>query len=263
LELENKNLNLEKKSINEREAAERKLFWGVVLSLSVILLTAIYFYASYNKKTRLNQQRFSQQLIHDIEEERNRIAKDLHDDIGQSLSAIKSKLNLIHQNEMDSSQLSGVETEVGKVIEQTRDISRKLYPAYLEKIGLTRSVARLMEGVQESSDIVCSFEIEPEIDELPINILTHIYRIIQECVNNTMKHAEASALKVTVLKNDGQFQLIYQDNGKGISKSENKLSGIGFMSLKERSRIIRGDLNISDNSGRGFRLIINFNKTTA
>jgi len=263
LELENANLTLERNSIEEKEVSERRMIFGVVIAIAVILFISIYFYASYNRKTRLNQQRFSQQLIHDIEEERNRIAKDLHDDIGQSLSAIKSKLNLIHQKEIETAQLSSVEIEVGKVIEQTRDISRKLYPAYLEKIGLTRSVARLMDGIQDSTDIVCSFEIEPEIDEFSIQILTHIYRIIQECVNNTIKHSGATALKVTVLKKEDFFQLIYQDNGKGIQKAENKLTGLGFMSLKERSRMIKGELNISDNSGKGFRLIINFNKSIA
>lgn len=262
LELENKNLTLERKGIEDSERSERRMLASIISAVTVILIISIYFYASNNRKTRIQQQLFSQQLIHDIEEERNRIAKDLHDDIGQSLSAIKSKLNLIHQKEIDTSQLTGIEIEVGKVIEQTRDISRKLYPAYLEKIGLTRSVARLMEGVQESSDIVCSFEIDEQIDKLHINVLTHIYRIIQECVNNTMKHAEASALKVTVLKRDDFFQLIYQDNGKGIQKNENKFSGLGFMSLKERARIIKGEMNISDNSGKGFRLIINFNQPT-
>lgn len=262
LELENKNLTLERKGIEDNEKSQRRILISIITAVAVILIISIYFYASYNRKTRIQQQLFSQQLIHDIEEERNRIAKDLHDDIGQSLSAIKSKLSLIHQKEIDSSQITGVEIEVGKVIEQTRDISRRLYPAYLEKIGLTRSVARLMEGVQESSDIVCSFEIDDQIDNLPINILTHVYRIIQECVNNTMKHAEASALKVTVFKKDDFFQLIYQDNGKGIQKAENKFSGLGFMSLKERARIIKGEMNISDNSGKGFRLIINFNQPT-
>jgi signal transduction histidine kinase len=115
-----------------------------------------------------------------------------------------------------------------------------------------------MEGVQESTDIVCSFEIEPETEKLSIQILTHIYRIIQECVNNTMKHSGATALKVTVFRNEDSFQLIYQDNGKGLQKSESKSLGIGFMSLKERTRIIKGEMNISDNSGKGFRLIINF-----
>jgi two-component system NarL family sensor kinase len=261
LELENANLTLERNSIEEKETAERRMIFGVVLAITIILIISIYFYAAYNRKTRTQQQLFSQQLIHDIEEERNRIAKDLHDDIGQSLSAIKSKLNLIHQKEIEASQLTSVEVEVGKVIEQTRDISRKLYPAYLEKIGLTRSVARLMDGIQDSTDIVCSFEIDPEIDEFSIQFLTHIYRIIQECVNNTMKHANASALKVTVLKKDDFFQLIYQDNGKGIQKTESKLTGLGFMSLKERSRMIKGEMNISDNAGKGFRLIINFEKS--
>ena len=82
-------------------------------------------------------------------------------------------------------------------------------------------------------------------------------------MNNTIKHADATALKVTVLKKDDFFQLIYQDNGKGLNKSAAKAGGIGFMSLKERARIIKGEMNISDNSGRGFRLIINFSRQFA
>lgn len=263
LELENKNLTLEQKNIEERERAERRMILGTIAFVSVILIVVIYFYVSYNKKTRNQQQFFAQQLIHDIEEERNRIAKDLHDDVGQSLSAIKSRLNLVHQKGLDTDHMVFIETEVGKVIEQTRDISRKLYPAYLEKIGLTRSVARLMDGVQQSSQIVCSFEIDPDTDKLPVNMLTHIYRIIQECVNNTMKHADASALKVTIYKTDDKFQMIYQDNGKGILKNEIKNSGVGLMSLKERTRILKGELTIGDNAGKGFKLTINFNQTFA
>lgn len=263
LELENDKLMLERKNAEDKEKSDRKMFWSIISAVLVILLAGGYFYTSYNRKTRLQQQKFSQQLIHNIEEERNRIAKDLHDDIGQSLSAIKSRINLMNQQEVNEKQISGLENDMGKVIEQTRDISRKLYPAYLEKIGLTRSVARLMEGIQDSTGMVCSFEIESEIEELPINILTHIYRIIQECVNNTIKHADATALKVTVLKKDDFFQLIYQDNGKGLNKAAAKTGGIGFMSLKERARIIKGEMNIGDNSGRGFRLIINFSRQFA
>lgn len=263
LELENKNLTLEQKNIEERERAERRMILGTIGFVSVLLMIVIYFYVSYNRKTRKQQQFFAQQLIHDIEEERNRIAKDLHDDVGQSLSAIKSRLNLVHQKGLDPDHMVFIETEVGKVIEQTRDISRKLYPAYLEKIGLTRSVARLMEGIQQSTQIVCSFEIDPDTDKLPVNMLTHIYRIIQECVNNTIKHADASALKVTIFKTEDKFQMIYQDNGKGIHKTEIKNSGVGLMSLKERTRILKGELNIGDNAGKGFKLTINFNQTFA
>jgi two-component system, NarL family, sensor kinase len=261
LALANKNLLLEQKNAEEKKIRDRNTTIIVISSIILLVVVGGYFYAAYSRKTRLQQQRFSQQLIHRLEEERNRISKDLHDDIGQSLSAIKSRINLIDQEEMGKGKLKGLENDMGQVIEQTRDISRKLYPSYLEKIGLVRSVARLMEGIQESTGMVCSFEIDEDIDRMNIKVLTHIYRIIQECVNNTIKHSGATALKVTVLKRDDQFQLIYMDNGKGLAKGVSKSNGIGFMSLKERARIISGEMNIGDNSGKGFRLILNFSKT--
>lgn len=251
---ENKNLVL------ERQATERKKFQNIIIISSVILIFLLsgYFYVSYNRKSRKQQQYFSQQLIVSIEEERNRIAKDLHDDIGQSLSAIKSSVHFLAAKSNDIEKLNALELNIGSVIDQTRDISRKLYPSYLEKIGLVRSVARLMDDIQQNSNLVCSFEIDETVNNLSIDKLTHIYRIVQECVNNTIKHAEASALKVTIEKKDDDFMLIYQDNGKGITKNDIKNSGIGFMSLKERARILNGELIITDNSGKGFKLILNF-----
>lgn len=251
---ENKNLVL------EREAAERRRFWTIISIISSVLIVILigYFYISYNRKTRKQQQYFAQQLIHSIEKERNRIAKDLHDDIGQSLSAIKSSVHFLADTSNDFEKLDILENNIGSVIEQTRDISRKLYPSYLEKIGLVRSVARLMEGIQESTGLVCSFEIDESINKLHIDKLTHIYRVIQECVNNTIKHANATALKVTIQRGEEGFNLIYQDNGIGVTKNQLKNTGIGFMSLRERARILNSELIISDNSGKGFKLILNF-----
>lgn len=194
-------------------------------------------------------------LLQNTESERSRIAKDLHDDIGQSLSAIKSKINL--SNRSHDASLSELESDVGKIIEQTREISRNLYPSYLEKIGLIRSIARLSDMIQKSTNIECSFEIDEEVDEISIEKKTHLYRIIQECVNNTIKHSGASALKVSLEKAGDYFVFTYRDNGKGFSESEVQ-KGLGFYSIKERSKMLSGDMQISDRGGRGFKLIIKF-----
>ncbi|MFN7013742.1 MAG: sensor histidine kinase, partial [Bacteroidia bacterium] len=179
--------------------------------------------------------------------------KDLHDDIGQSLSVIKSKVHLYKQGQTQN--LEGLEEAIGEIIEQTRQISRSLYPSYLEKIGLTRSVATMLDKVQRDTNIVCSFEISEETENLDLEKKTHIYRILQECINNTLKHSNATALKIAINKENDLLKLTYQDNGKGISKNEFS-TGMGFMSIRERVRIINGILSFDDKRDKGFKLTL-------
>jgi signal transduction histidine kinase len=245
-----KSLELEKQN-----QEERFIRWFLIsFSVVIIVLVIVFFAFRYSNKLREKQEQFSRQLIDNIEEERKRIAQDLHDDIGQSLSIVKSRITKMKGHcEMDD---TGIENEVGRVIEQTRQISHSLYPSYLEKIGLVRSVARLMEKIQDATTIQCSFEISENVDELSLQIKTHLYRIIQECVNNTVKHSGATALKVSIEQKNKGFQLVYQDNGKGLSK-ENK-EGLGILSITERAKIINADIEIPDKTSKGFKLIVTF-----
>lgn len=248
-----------KRVILEKENQLKKVRIRIIISVAVLLLVFLgaFFYIRYQRSLRQQQEHFSQSLINNTERERSRIAKDLHDDIGQSLSAIKSKINL--SNKSHDKNLSELEEEVGKIIEQTRDISRNLYPSYLEKIGLVRSIARLSELIQKSTHIECSFEIDPSVDDLPIESRTHLYRITQECINNTIKHSKATALKMELTNDTDYFMFVYRDNGIGLQENDSK-KGFGFYSIKERAKMIHGDLQITDNSGKGFKLIIKFNR---
>ena len=243
-----KTIILEK--INQEERFKRWLTVGIALTLLLVLMIA--FYLRYLRKLREQQEHFSRQLIENTEKERLRIARDLHDDIGQSLSMIKSKISA---GKTETSQ--NLEGELGRVIEQTREISKNLYPSYLEKIGLVRSVARLVENIQASTKLECSFEVADDVDQLPINTKTHLYRILQECVNNTIKHSGASALKISITKKNDEFELIYQDNGKGI-EDQKEINGIGMFSIKERAKIIHGTLHFNDKNQKGFKLILKF-----
>lgn len=229
----------------------------IIISVMILFTLGIFFYVRYMKSMKHQQEKFSQLLIENTEEERSRISKDLHDDIGQSLSVIKSKINI--ETRKGTKEFTELEGEVGRIIEQTREISRSLYPSYLEKIGLVRSVARLMEKIQSSSEIECSFDIVEEIETFPISQRTHIYRIIQECINNTLKHSGATALKVTIENKNDNFILTYMDNGKGIHNTPDS-KGIGFMSMKERARMLNGEMTLGDNYGKGFRLMIKFSR---
>jgi signal transduction histidine kinase len=114
-----------------------------------------------------------------------------------------------------------------------------------------------MEKVQESTNIVCSLDLFKEIETLPKETKTQIYRIIQECVNNTIKHAEASALKISVYKQDDHHILVYKDNGKGMKDAPKSDSGIGILTIKERGNKLNGKVSFVSNVN-GFRLNLKF-----
>ena len=257
--VQKKEIELEKEKskyllLEQKNQDERFFKWlsiGIALIVLILVISSVYYL--YSLKIREKQASFSRQLIENIEEDRLRIAMDLHDDIGQSLSIIKSKVSVSKSNQEDKS----LETELSRVIEQTREISRNLYPSYLEKIGLVRSIARLMENIQSSTKIECSFDVTESVESLPIQSKTHIYRILQECTNNTIKHAKASALKTDITEKNGEFVVVYQDNGIGLSSKQK--NGLGLLSIRERAKIINGSVNFEDKTNKSFKLTLKFN----
>ncbi len=233
---------------NQKERNNKWLAIG--LAVIILTITLIYFYNRYLRKVKEKQEQFSKLLINNIEEERKRISMDLHDDIGQALSIIKSKvINIIKSKE--------IEDDLSRVINQTREISRNLYPSGLEKIGLIRSVASLMQDLQSLKGLECSYDINESILTVSKEIQTNIYRIIQECVNNTVKHSGASGLKVSIKRMNNEFILTYMDNGTGL-KAKKNTQGIGLLSIQERAKIINGSIEIDERIEKGFKLILKF-----
>ena len=238
-----------------RNQKEKFLKWVIAgASLLIIIIFSAFFYNRYLRKLKEKQAVFSKMLIENIEEERKRISMDLHDDIGQNLSIIKAK---VIKSGIESSI---IENDISNLIEQTRELSRNLYPTNIEKIGITRAVASIMENLQSVKGLECSYEFCDSVVKLPLKVQTNIYRIIQECINNTIKHSGASGLKITINDINGVFTMVYLDNGSGIRSKKNN-EGIGLLSIQERAKIINGSIDIDEKSVTGFRLILKF-KTT-
>ncbi len=252
LENEKSKNSLSKK---ENELKLIRLRFVLILGFSILGFVIGFIFIKAVIITKRQQILFSQKLIENIDEERSRISKDLHDNIGQSLSVIKSKINMFNTGRIQA--IDGLDVDLGEVINQTRSISHHLHPAFLEKIGLSRALASLLEKVQESTNIECSLNLSDNIKSLPKEIKTQIYRIIQECVNNTIKHAEASALKISIFKKEEQFVLEYKDNGIGLKDSPNADVGIGILTIKERVNKLNGKVSFVSNAN-GFRLILKF-----
>jgi signal transduction histidine kinase len=247
-----------KTSMLQKEAELKKSRMYIIMSsLIFILIVGVGgLYLRYVRMTRKQQREFTQKLITSVDNERSRISRDLHDDIGQSLSVVKSKVNLFTKGQLSS--LAGIDDEIGQLIQQTRDISHSLHPSYLEKIGLKRSVVSLLDKIEKNTGLITSYEIDSAIDQEDITKQTQLYRITQESINNSLKHADAKSIRIIIEKVNNHWLYTYQDNGKGFELNEENSAGIGMQTIKERSLKLGGKIQFQTQKSRGFKLSISF-----
>ncbi|MFN5418261.1 MAG: histidine kinase [Flavobacteriia bacterium] len=247
-----KNTLLKKDNLIKQTNLRLTIFIGVfIIVLIVGLLILRYSYIS-----RKQQKLFSRKLIENLDQERSRISKDLHDDLGQMLSIIKSKVHMYTSRKADV--LESVENDLSDAINVTRNISHSLHPYFVSKIGLMKSIATILDKTQESTNLICSYEIDETVESFSLDEKTQIYHIVQECVNNTIKHANAKSLKVIITKNLNNINFQYRDNGNGFFDDSNAVSGIGLMTIKERAKILDANSVITFQNKSGFYLNIKF-----
>lgn len=237
------------------EANWRLLF--LILAGGFVTVLGVLYIRNVNN-LRKQQKAFSQGLIQQVDAERSRISKDLHDDIGQLLSVIKSKVNMFQTGRL--ANLEGLENEIGEVINHTRTISHELHPSSLEKLGLKTSLNSLLEKTQVATDLVCSSEISDEWKSFSMMAQTQLFRIFQECVSNTIKYAHASALKIVIAKTEDGFLVEYRDNGIGFDPDLKSL-GLGWLTIRERVHQMGGKMELNTAKGKGVHLIIKLKKS--
>jgi signal transduction histidine kinase len=198
---------------------------------------------------------FSQQLIGSQESERKRVAAELHDSLGQSLGMVKNKVLIIrrdaHNPEVRDKQVRELEEMVAETIQEVRNISYNLRPLHLELLGITRSIQSLLEDIEESGLIAIETDIEVFDHLLSRENEINVFRIVQECFNNIVKHAHATRVRISV-HTDATFILIrIEDNGVGMSSKTNHQAGFGLLGIRERLNILNGHLEIRENEPRG------------
>lgn len=247
-----------KTSMLEKEAELKKSrMFIIVFSLIFIIVVGVGgLYLRYVRITRKQQREFTQKLITSVDQERSRISRDLHDDIGQSLSVVKSKVNLFSKGQLTS--LDGIDEEIGLLIDQTRTISHSLHPSYLEKIGLKRSIISLLDKIERNTGLITSYELDNAIDKFDLNTQTQLYRITQESINNSLKHAQAKSIRIIINRSNQLWAYSYQDNGKGFDLNEDKSQGLGMQTIKERALKLGGKIQFQTQKSKGFKLTILF-----
>ena len=196
-------------------------------------------------KRQVLQEKFSQELIKTQEEERTRVARELHDSVGQKLMLLTKKTKGKGDPEMESL--------ADTTLEELRNVSRGLHPVTLEKLGVTAAIRSLINEVDANSNIFFTNEIEDIDGILSKDRSLHLYRIIQEVLSNMVKHAKAKSASVTIEKRGGTITTMIIDNGKGFDYSEKVRSGnsLGMQTLLERAKIIKSKLEIKSQSNIG------------
>jgi signal transduction histidine kinase len=215
-------------------------------------------------RQRTAQRAFSRQVLERLEEERHRIAANLHDSLGQTLLVIKNHAEFALQRPADADglreRLAAISTVTSGAIEETRRITHGLRPSQLDRLGLTQAIRALVTRASEDHAIDFACRVE-EIDGLLHGDQEiHVYRIVQEAVANVVKHAVASEAAVVIRRRDATITLSIRDNGRGfdVAKAADRPHdlGYGLSGFAERVRILGGSLAIDSRPGAGTSITV-------
>ena len=247
----------------------------IVIGIAGMLLLAIaivLFFVIYQKRLLAQQGELLQlesdyqkgllaSSIETQEVERKRIASDLHDSVGSLLSATKLYLRKLNP-EIETTDIGFLKKEALHLIEETivnvRSITHDLSPQSLERFGLMAAVEDLVERLNEPGPLVLEFQYD-ENRRFDSKKEVALYRILQELLNNTLKHAEAKKVQIKFELQENQFHLLYTDDGKGFDRTqqkENGAKGLGLRSIESRVNFLNGELDMQSAPQQGLRVII-------
>ncbi len=206
---------------------------------------------------RLRQMR---SVIDGQEQERQRLSRELHDGLGQTLVAIKLKLESIPVDEMGNQRktLESVKQMFNHTIEEIRRMSNNLMPAALTEFSLAVVLRNLCTEVESNSGINVSLVIGVLPDSLSQILKTYTYRIVQEALNNIVKHSGASRAVVSIFSDISKLYLHIEDDGIGFNSSKGFESGNGLYNMKERAILLNGKFEIISSKGNGVKIQVEF-----
>ena len=207
------------------------------------------------------REEFARQLITAQEHERHRLANELHDSLGQSLSLIKNRaqLSLEHPDlpRASAERMESVIRTTVEAIAEVRALAHNLRPLHIERLGLTESLLNLVEQMRLASSLELSSALEDVGDLFDHTAATHLYRIVQESLTNVVRHASATHVRIAIERDLHCVRLSIRDDGRGFEPDWRAThQGLGLTSIAERARILSGTLTIDSAPGRGTLLTI-------
>jgi two-component system, NarL family, sensor histidine kinase DegS len=214
---------------------------------------------------KINQQKFRSVLILEgQEEERKRIAMDIHDGIGQMLTSLKYQIESIDLKDgaRAEQKITEVDVLIKQVIKEVRKVTFNLKPTVLGDYGLQPALNVFIQEIGKLIDIKLIYKTEGEIERLPQKVENNIFRIIQEAINNAIKYSGADTIEISLMIEGNNLVIQVNDQGKGFDiklvekRSTNIESGRGFFNMYERTEYVNGHLEINSKLGAGTSVIL-------
>jgi len=198
-------------------------------------------------------------ILETQESERKRLAEDLHDSVGQVLSAVKLNLHRLDKtcaaDEQTIPLLSNTRNLIDDCIQEIRSIIQNVRPPLLTDFGLVEALNDLCIKIQRTTGIEVTFKHETEQERFSAEVEITLFRIMQELFGNSIKHANASFIHLNLLVQHNQLLLTYQDNGSGFDLLETK-NGSGLKNIQSRMDFIKGTVEITTKPGQGMAVEI-------
>ncbi len=238
---------------------------GVSLSLTAVAFGAYRARIRTITRARVVQEEFSRRLIGSQEAERRRIARELHDSLGQNLLVIKSRVALAQQQagqpEKSAEQLRQAADMTSQAIREVRAISQNLRPFQLDELGLTKAIEANVRELAATAPIRFTVDLAELRGALPPEQEINLYRIVQECLNNVLKHSRAAQCGVTVTRDGGQLRVEVADDGRGFEPAGPAAggpdrTGDGLANIRERVRMLGGQVVFLSRPGEGTRVTV-------
>jgi PAS domain S-box-containing protein len=197
--------------------------------------------------------RLSTRLMTMQDQERRRLARDLHDGLGQELAVAKMVLDKMTMQKKSSQPEEGwlqASSIVERAIQQVRTMSHLLHPPLLDEVGLLSALSWYVEGLTKRSGIETTLEVVPkDFSRLTADIETGVFRIVQETLTNVFRHSDATRVEITLSQKEGLLTVSVRDNGKGIGQSVAEFRpeslGVGIGGMRQRARELGGELRLT------------------
>ncbi len=227
---------------------------------ALIIVLVLYRRSLTMKREREQQHEFSRKFIASVEEERKRIARDLHDGLAQDLLLIKNQSEIIQHLKKDydetMEQVKHISEISSQSINNVRAIIYNLRPAHLERFGLTDTIDAMLQQIMQTSSIRWNVQVENIDNVISKENEIHFYRILQESINNIVKHSFAFEASIEVKKDEDKITVKVIDDGKGFAiHAPSFQPGIGLRGLEERAALLGGTLQIHSILEEGTELL--------
>lgn len=269
------NFEMRRRALNESVAGLQRDIWETIwtaLALGTIIAGASIFRISTLERQSANQQRatrqaeerlrmLSQQLVSSQEQERKALSRELHDEIGQLLTALRMELGNMERARGAAQEPTDPHLEQAKKLAEstlrtTRDIAMGLRPTMLDVLGLGPALEWQAREFTRRYRIPIQLQIDGNIGEVPDPHRTYLYRIVQEGLTNCARHAQAKNIRVSLEDAHGQLAVRVEDDGVGFDTHAGVVYGLGLLGMSERVRELCGSISIQSQPGQGTRIAV-------